>query len=245
MNSRTGDLSWFILLLSGLLLSLGGSWHIWAKLDYGYSWWYDVLQIEQHIDYYGPQNRYKLGLEQLDRAQHESLFSDIVQAVHQHGEGLREISYTVIYSDDNHKSIALLREPEAVHLQDVANLIDALNLALLWLLPVSALLLFVIQRYDWHLKWSRQLLVLAALVIMTTALVLGIGPKAVFYQMHVWIFPAENEWFFYYQDSLMTTLMHAPQLFGLIAVGITALGLVLFAAWLAGLRYWLKTRERS
>jgi hypothetical protein len=42
------------------------------------------------------------------------------------------------------------------------------------------------------------------------------------------VFPPGHAWFFYYEDSLMTTLMQAPHLFGFIAVAIGVLALALF-----------------
>jgi hypothetical protein len=51
---------------------------------------------------------------------------------------------------------------------------------------------------------------------LLTVLVL-FGPVNVFYKLHTWIFPADHQWFFYYQESLMTTLMKAPDIFGGIA----------------------------
>jgi hypothetical protein len=71
------------------------------------------------------------------------------------------------------------------------------------------------------------------------AAVLIIGSKKVFYYLHTWIFPPEHPWFFYYQDSLMTTLMKAPDLFGLIAALLLALWLLLWGATLFMItRFW-------
>ena len=66
-----------------------------------------------------------------------------------------------------------------------------------------------------------------------------------FYQVHVGICPAEHQWFFYYQESLMTTLMHAPQLFGVIAVAIIALALLLYGLLLLALRYAIRSQQGS
>ncbi len=44
-----------------------------------------------------------------------------------------------------------------------------------------------------------------------------IGPTKVFYWGHEVVFPENNQWFFYYEDSLMSTMMKAPALFGPIA----------------------------
>ena len=222
------DLSWFVALLCGLLLSLFIGWKLLASQDYAFSFWYDWYDISEHIDHYGPQNRYKSGLEALDRAEHERLFAEIVAAIHAQGSGLRQIQY-----EYHQQNIALLREPEAVHLEDVAKLIGIVNGLAGYLLVLLLLSVAAIRWQQAQLKWGRQAGLLVGLMALSCSLIFIIGPRAVFYQLHVWIFPAENEWFFYYQDSLMTTLMHAPQLFGGIAVMILLLGILIFllAGW--------------
>ncbi len=67
------------------------------------------------------------------------------------------------------------------------------------------------------------------------------GPEAVFYQFHIWLFPADHEWFFYWQDSLMSTLMKAPVLFGGIAVVLVGGTLVLTPLFYRG-GLWLAER---
>ena len=62
-----------------------------------------------------------------------------------------------------------------------------------------------------------------------------IGAKRVFYSLHDLIFPAEHQWFFYYQDSLMSTMMKAPDFFAYVAAALAVLAigllwLILFAA---------------
>lgn len=58
-----------------------------------------------------------------------------------------------------------------------------------------------------------------------------IGPTRVFYTLHEWVFPSDHQWMFSYQESLMTTLMKAPDLFAAIAVavgmGMLVIGLLL------------------
>jgi hypothetical protein len=76
---------WSLVLLSGLLAALMTSWTLHRYVDYGYSFWYDQLNIEEHIDKYGPRNRYIKGFHTLDRDEHTALFSGIVDAVHQGG----------------------------------------------------------------------------------------------------------------------------------------------------------------
>ena len=68
------------------------------------------------------------------------------------------------------------------------------------------------------------------------ALVFSIGPKAVFYQLHVWIFPGRESVVLLLQDSLMSTLMKAPPyLFG--GIGAAIAGGLFF-----GLALWLLRR---
>ena len=78
------------------------------------------------------------------------------------------------------------------------------------------------------LVWLRRLRLpppplgryLAYLALAAAALALGViavGAKQVFYTAHTLIFPAGHQWFFYYEESLMTMLMKAPDLFAAIA----------------------------
>jgi len=66
-------------------------------------------------------------------------------------------------------------------------------------------------------------------------IVFSIGPENVFNQLHIWVFPKENEWFFYYQDSLMSTLMLAPTLFGWIASALVVLAAIFWTGIVIGL----------
>jgi hypothetical protein len=69
---------------------------------------------------------------------------------------------------------------------------------------------------------------LAALMVT----VLLLGPNKVFYRLHPLVFPPAHQWFFYYQDSLMSTMMQAPDLFGYIAVVWAALSMVVLVGLL-------------
>jgi hypothetical protein len=73
-------------------------------------------------------------------------------------------------------------------------------------------------------------------------LVWALGAKKVFYQLHVWIFPEGHQWFFYYQESLMSTLMKAPDLFAGIGIAIFLGAILLFVLMLLAL-YFLKWRS--
>ena len=229
-------IAWFGYALTTVVLALGVTWALYGQADYGYSFWYSALDIDQHIDEYGPLNRYQRpDLEALDAQHHIELFHQIRVAVHEGGEGLASIHYP----DRQGARETLLRPAEVQHLRDVAHLIDsgrwALAVAFLAWLPLAA---WVARRPppDWR---RRALVAVTPLLAMVVWLLIS-GPEAVFYQFHIWLFPADHEWFFYWQDSLMSTLMKAPVLFGGIAVVLLGGALVITplfyrgGLWLAG-----------
>lgn len=227
---------WPLFLTSHLLMVALVSWLLLAKVDFFYPVAYQLLNIEQHIQEYGPHNRYKSGFEYTSPATHHQLFQDINRAVHQQGAGLADIRYTLPSGAPE----ILLRPPEVIHLQDVANLIDHLICAgtaasLLWVV----LLVYI----SWQrlrqppAKIQRQGFACAITAVILTLFL--VGPTRVFYWLHTQVFPAEHEWFFFYEDSLMTTLMKAPDLFGVICLLILMLQICLWlvtrrmtAAWL-------------
>tara|TARA_Y100000588_G_scaffold356149_1_gene412087 strand:- start:498 stop:764 length:267 start_codon:yes stop_codon:yes gene_type:complete len=83
-----------------------------------------------------------------------------------------------------------------------------------------------------------------ALSAITTGVVFALGPKQVFYWFHIKVFPEGHQWFFYYQESLMSTLMKAPDLFGFIAVLIAVLTLSIFCVACYGTQI-LLTRNKN
>lgn len=229
-----------IFVLSLLWSAFFLAWLTLVPLDFGYGWLYEQLAIAEHIERYGPQNLYRQGFEQTDRQQRLALFSEIVTAIHQRGAGLAELSYV----GPDGQPVTLLREPERVHLQSVARLIDTLRWAsyvMLGLLVVSLALLWGMRRPLPALR--RMLGVTLAVVALATVAVLALGPERVFNTLHTWIFPAGEQWYFYYQESLMTTLMKAPDLFGAIALLLLLLALLYFAVLLVASRWLLLQRQ--
>ncbi len=227
--------AWMLVLISALIACISAGWFSLAKVHYGFDHWYDFYEIEAHIDRYGPQNRYKPGLQELPPEQHIRLFNDISEAIHQHGEGLEDIRY-----DFRGRSITLLRQPEVVHLQDVANLIDVLRITALVAAAIALTGTVILARLKLTPQWRIQAGLLLLLIAGSFAVVMLIGPLEVFYFLHVHIFPEDHEWFFYYQDSLMATVMRAPVVFGGIAAAIAVLGLMFFIAYLFALKYFLR-----
>ena len=227
----------FSILLLAFILSLYGGWMVNAKLGYGYSWLYGFYDTKQHIALYAPQNRYRTGFELTSNTVHKAVFQEIVESVHTNGEGLADISY--YYAG---KEFPLLHDAEIVHLQDVANLINAIHFiaAMCFVL----FLIFLVSEYRYRSKGSpngsasiKGLLSVCLMILVLIVLAFLIfGAKAIFYQMHILIFPEDHQWFFYYQDSLMSTLMKAPDLFAGISLQIVFVGLVAYATMLLVLK---------
>lgn len=230
MMKVLAPMAWFTLLLAALLTSLSVSWNFLASYDYGFPLFYDAYDVELHINKFAPQNDYILGLDQVDRGEHQRLFAEIVYGVHHQGEGLSEISFSL-----NDEQIRLLRVPEVIHLEDVANLIDVFQGVGIGSVCVFLALAGLLVHCRVRPNWRQQLAILTALVVIAVVVVFAVGPKEVFYQMHVWMFPDDHEWFFYYQDSLMTTLMKAPQIFGGIAATIVVGGALIFVVLIRAL----------
>jgi len=228
-RQNAATLVWFAYAVISVLLAVLTSWALYSKINYGYPFWYQQLAIGEHIQEYGPQNRFKSGLELLPAEQHWKAFEQISHAVHHHGDGLA----TILYQPPGQAPRTLLHAAEVQHLQDVANLIDR-GRALFWITLMLWLpLAFAACRLG--LPSMRRRLASAVIASGAGLAWLGIaGPSKVFYQFHLWLFPADHQWFFYWQDSLMSTLMKAPVLFGGIAA-VIALG----ALFLVPAFYWL------
>ncbi len=184
-------------------------------LNYGYGLFYQWLDINSHIKTFAPQNRQgKNGFELTSPEEHHRLFAEISTAINQSGAGLRELTYT----PDTTPQI-LLTDAEATHLEDVAILVDIMmpigwGALALWvvLLIVSRLRNIALP----SLGNSLMTLLIVGMAVLVTVFI--IGPLKIFRAFHELVFPAENQWFFYYQDSLMTTLMKAPDIFFAITV---------------------------
>lgn len=220
----------WLLLPAAALGALWLAWRVLAVADFLYPAWYEIIDVHGHIERYAPENRYKDGFETTTRTERARLFAAIVDAIHASGAGLAELRY---HDPDGRPIDTLLRSPEVVHLEDVARLVDRLApvgwLSLAWL----ALHLGLIKARGWRVPPLRRLLGTSLLAVgAMVALVLAAGPRRVFYQLHVLIFPAENQWFFYYQDSLMSTMMKAPYLFGAIAVALLVLALLFYTLFM-------------
>lgn len=232
-------ISGFLLTLTGLVVALWISWLGLAQMDFGYQYAYKILDINGHIERYAPQNRYKKGFALTHQSEHERLFAEIAEAVQNRGENLAKIEYEL----PSKNSITLLTEAEVIHLQDVANLITFFNqvAAVCLILFLGVLVLF------FYLKlpppgWFQPLITLALVAAIACAAILIFGAEKSFYWLHTKIFPDDHQWFFYYQESLMTTLMKAPDLFGFIAAIWSIVAVLIYIALQVAVRTALKKR---
>ncbi|MBQ0797372.1 DUF1461 domain-containing protein [Zhongshania sp.] len=217
----------------GLIMCLYLSWHALLSVNFFYGFWHDNIGIAETIAETGPQNRYRSGFEKTDREQRIDLFEQICTAITHQGKGLEHISY----SPEPNTAIPLLHKAEIVHLQDVANLISVTQNLEPYLLILWLILLAAFFAKSWPLPTYRQLLgVNSVLIIGLSGAVLAIGWVEVFYAAHRWIFPDDHQWFFFYQESLMSTMMQAPDLFLYIGISMFALAVIAFISIHEGLK---------
>jgi hypothetical protein len=236
-RSRSARHVW-LLLPAAALGAMWLSWRCLAAVDFLYPAFYGLLDIDSHVEEFGPQNRFKSGFETTTRDERLRLFSAIVVAIHASGEGLEDLEY---HAPDGRVLDRLLTPPEVGHLVDVARLVSRIApigwLAVAW----TATHLLLIRLLGWPMPpLGRLFAASGAATGVAVLLVMLAGPKRVFYAAHDLVFPPDHPWFFYYQDSLMTTMMKAPDLFGAIAAALLVLALGIYAGLL-----WLGCRLAS
>lgn len=188
------------------------AWKFLHAVNYGYEFWYSQLKIDSHISKFAPQNRLgKTGFEKTSQEQHTELFRAIGHAVNNSGDGLRTLEYQ---AHPNATTQLFLTDAEATHLEDVANLINLLE-PIGWAATIALIALVLVAfigRFPLP-KLSASIITLVVLALLLTVVIVVVGPHEVFKALHEGIFPDEHQWFFYYQDSLMTTMMKAPDIF--------------------------------
>ena len=214
----------FALIISCLYIS----WQILSQANFLYDQIYDHNDLENHINEYAALNRNgKESFALTDKAERVQIFNDIAREINTGGEGLATISF--VGTGEARRTPFLISE-ERDHLRDVANLVTGLK-------PVGALLasaLIAFYGFCWYYKVSRyqyfwrpsgvfvSLFQIAAVAALCVAITFALGPQQTFYLLHDWAFSDKAQWYFYFEDSLMTTLM--PEVvFGNIAALIAVL----------------------
>ena len=224
----------FGLTIALLISCLYMSWQILSQANFLYDQIYDHNDLENHINEFAALNRNgKESFALTDKAERVQIFNDIAQEINTGGEGLAAISFVGIGETT---SVPFLIGEERDHLQDVANLVTSLK-------PLGAILasaLIAFYGFCWYYKVSRYqyfwrpsgivilLLQIAAVAALCVAITFALGPQQTFYLLHEWAFSDKAQWFFYFEDSLMTTLM--PEVvFGNIAA---LIGILTIFNWL-------------
>jgi len=212
------------------------AWKLLYLANFNYEFWYSQLSINQHIAKFAPQNRSgKSGFEKTTQIERTELFRAIGQAINNGGDGLRTLEYQ---PNPNAKPILLLTDAEATHLEDVANLIDLLE-PIGWAALVLLIVLVVLAiAGSFSLPGIKtSLITLLVIAVLLTIVIVAAGPHNVFRAMHEFVFPEDHQWFFYYQDSLMTTLMKAPDIFYAIGAAWALLSVVIYLLFTLGFRF--------
>jgi len=222
------NLFWGLFLLLTFIITLPASWWALSKVDFTYSFLYDQIGISEHIATYAPRNnKNKKEFEFTTKAERVALFHGIVEAINNNGDGLVQLDY----KDRQQQRIGLLTVAEIIHLRDVSNLLNKLKPLALGLLGVWLIIMIVLRFKRIKLPPAKQLLISTFIITLVVGGVLSFGPEKVFNQLHIWIFPDNHQWFFYYEESLMSTMMKAPDLFAYIA-GIWVLLSMLFTSFI-------------
>lgn len=216
MSKMRINFYWLLFLLLTFMVTLPVSWWGMSKVDFFYSTLHDSIGIDTHIQRYAPHNRFgKAEFEKTSKADRMALFHGVVKAIHNDGIGLESLSYT---QTSNQKIVRLFTNAEVTHLKDVANLLDKLKPVVFIALIIWLISMFWIFLKRIKLPSAKRFTLLGFILLAVVILVLSFGPERVFNQLHIWAFPDNHQWFFYYEDSLMSTMMKAPHLFAYISI---------------------------
>ena len=225
----------FGLTLALLVSCLYVSWQVLSQANFLYDQIYEHNDLEAHVNEFAPLNRNgKESFALTTKAERVRVFNDIAHEINAGGGGLGAITYT---PEGAGVATTFLVEAERDHLQDVANLVSSLK-------PVGAIiasLLIVFYGFCWYYKVSRyqyfwrpsglfvSILQIAAVAALCVAVTFALGPQQTFYLLHEWAFSDKAQWYFYFEDSLMTTLM--PEI---VFANIAALiGILTVLIWIA------------
>jgi uncharacterized membrane protein len=192
-----------------------------------------------------------------DTRLHQEKFADIVQAIHQQGAGLDRISYPNsaghirrLLTDSE-----VVHLQDVANLLDKVSQLWLSNLLLLLSLLVlytrkqgfshsdasrgngianaklaegeSSKVELVVASVTTVPKGKHKLIAVLLLCLFVVVVLSLWGFTSLFYYLHTIVFPADHQWFFYYRDSLMATIMKAPDIFSAIAAQLLIVALLL------------------
>ncbi len=227
-NRFLANVLWLCFCLFLLVFSLGLSWQVNKSNNFFYSFWYAQLNIEQMVRTYVPQNTQgKQDFAKTTSKQHLQSFAEIVAEIHNGGTGLTQLSYL----NNKQQVRALLTPAEVIHLKDVGNLVDQLHTisVINFLLLLGATGIIYLKKLPRPSRKDQQIaIVVPSLLLITSFSIFGF--TNIFYYLHTVVFPDNHQWFFYYQESLMSSLMKAPDLFAAIGFMLSFFALIIYIA---------------
>ena len=210
-------LSIFLLAVCTLL-----SWHTLSKLNFFFDHVYEYNEIADHIDQYAPKNVNRNDFEVTTKEERIRLFGEMVTAVNSDGSGLSDIYYK---APSDEKIDTFLTEPELNHLIDVSELVSYSNeigVTVAICLVVIYSLLYICKSSNTKPFWkpiSMPIILIntSLFTIIGTLGIFMIGPHNVFLYLHEVMFSDKAQWDFFFEESLMTTLLPVP-VFGSMAI---------------------------
>ena len=216
VNVMKSNVLWLLFLFLTFVVCLPISWLGMSKVDFFYSSLHDSIGIDEHIQEFAPRNRFaKTEFEKTSKDQRVALFHQVVTAIHNDGKELDTLYYL---RKSNNEKVLLFTESEVTHLKDVAVLLNKLKLVMLFVAIIWLLLIAWILLKKLKLPSIKSFVSFTVILLIIIFSVLFLGPERVFNQLHIWAFPDNHQWFFYYEDSLMSTMMKAPHLFAYISI---------------------------
>ena len=116
-----------------------------------------------------------------------------------------------------------------MHLQDVSDLVNRLHSASVINLLLLLIVIVVVYRFKQPKPLKKQQYMALTIPSVTLFIVFSIfGFTDIFYYLHTLVFPDNHQWFFYYQESLMSSLMKAPDLFAGIGLSLVVVAFVFY-----------------
>ena len=219
-----------VLTITLFIVCLFLAWKSLSTVNFFFDKLYEFHAIDEQIEKYAPQNRNKTNFEVTSSTEHHRIFAEIVSSINSKGDGLAEISY---FGPSGNRIDAFLTEAEIIHLKDVSNLVA--SFAKIVIILTCILIVFygfsfyykvTRSRYFWKpVSTSFSVSTMFLTLILLTGIIFLVGARSVFHILHEILFANKGQWFFYYQESLMTTLL-PESLFGTIAVMLGVCGLI-------------------
>lgn len=219
------------MLLLVLYFSFFAAWYAAYSNYFFFPIVYEVEDIGGHVMKYAPENtKGRADFVYVAQSVHLRIFADMLKAVNDGGKGLEDIGYP---AGTGIKKRFLTGE-ETQHLQDVANLISGIRsfwkLAVILLLAIAG---HMIYRRIRPYSLRSMLLIMAGSAGVLWVLLHFFGFVKIFYALHRMIFPEGHKWFFYYNESLMSTMLKAPDSFAVFGgiLGVFALAAFILLYW--------------